>query len=104
MTSRLAMPRLPQPTATRMPGLIRFGRLDASQRRRTSPATSATLGWGDVCRSEVTCGKSTGRPFSERRVGEALPILADRTAGRSPRLYRGCAADADRAGVRVDHN
>src|SRR5436190_1303194 len=45
---------------------------------------------------------STGRPFSERRVGEALPILADRAVGGRERRCRACAAATSRGAGRVD--
>src|SRR5262245_30997647 len=62
MASRFLMPRLPQPTATRIPGLMRLAVLEESHCRRTSAATSATRGCGAVWRTSWTCGMSTGNP------------------------------------------
>src|SRR6185437_6042349 len=71
---RLAMPRLPTPTATRLPRRMRPATRESRHCRRTSPATSAITGCGAVWRSGATCGMFTTenlricKPLSASRI------------------------------------
>src|SRR5438045_525115 len=85
------MPRLPQPTATRMPGLIRLATFDPSHAARTAAGTSARVGCGAVWRTSWTCGRFTAGP---RAVGVSRIIIAEfggrgKRQRHSPQRHKG---------------